>query len=197
VDAKLQGDFGVRLCRVCSRLPAHALVTKSEARSVYLLSDAALKPLRFRRRRNASYSRDGETHLYLASQLAAAAAQRFGGEEELAAERDRRRDARLERAGKKRRAAAAAAAAGDPDAVADEAVTDAVAAALLGPGHSAARRKGPAAPPAAPPAKVRALAQAHAPHAHSYAGPPQLDAASGEHRRVCTTCGAISVVELM
>ena len=76
-------------------------------------------------------------------------------------------------------------------------MADAVAAALLGPGHAARRTAAQPARPRAPPAAVRALAAAHAPHAHAYAGPPQLDAASGEHRRVCTLCGDVSVVELM
>ena len=187
----------MRLCRVCLRLPEHALVTKSEAKGTFLLSDGALKQLRFRRRRNASYARDGETHLYLKSQVVAAAAARFGDGDALDAERDRRRDARLERAAKRRRQAAAAAADGDPGAAAEEAVADAVAAALLGPGYGARRKAAQLARPRAQPAAVRALAAAHAPHKHTYSGPPQLDAASGEHRRVCMLCGDVSVVELM
>jgi hypothetical protein len=218
VDERLRETFGARLCFACKRSDAHALVKRSDAKANFLLSDGDLSQLRFLRKRNITYKRDGEVHLFLSSQLAAAATAKHGDGDALDAARDARRDARIARAAKRRKTAARAAEEEEehggsvlpPGGAAGGAGGgggalfrgDAVATALLaraasrggrgGAGAGAAGGRGKAATPA-----VRKLAATHAPHTHVYSAPPQLDAASGSHRRVCDTCGAESFVELM
>jgi hypothetical protein len=216
VDERLHATFGVRLCFACKRAPAHALVKRCDAKAHFLLSDGELAQLRFLRKRSTTYKRDGEVHLFLSSQLAAAAAAKHGGADALEAARDARRQARLARAGKRRKVAAraaaeeeehggsvlppgGAAAAGGGGGGGASFHRDAVATALLAraasrgaAGGAGGAGRGKAAAPA-----VCKLAAAHAPHAHVYSAPPQLDAARGCHRRVCDTCGAESFVELM
>ncbi len=195
LDARLVAEFDVRLCRECARLPAHKLLTKSDAKAAFLLSDADLARLRCLKKRAGGYRRDGEVHLFLTSQCAAAAAAKHGGAEELEQQREKRREARLARAAKRRRTAADAAA---QDAAlggggADAAGRDAIAFALLGSGARGGRGTGSRGPQAA----VRKLAAAHAPHTHTYSAAPVYDAAQDAHRRVCDTCGAVSFVDVM
>ncbi|KAJ8736728.1 hypothetical protein PYW08_007384 [Mythimna loreyi] len=91
--------FGYNVCDECRDDDgAHALITRTEAKSEFLLKDCDLDlrppPLRCVRRRNPHGSRLGDMRLYLRAQVEARALDAWGSAEALAAERGRREEAR-------------------------------------------------------------------------------------------------------
>lgn len=180
--------FGVRVCRGCARAPEHALVSKTEAKSRFLLSDKDLAPLACLRRKLATHSRDGFALLYEPSQCAEVAQRKHGSAELLEAKREAQQQKRVERkaAAKKRSQAEAQA-----TAAATAAEAAAVAAAARGGGRAAAGVLSASAP-----AKLRRLVEPSL-HAHVYASPPEWDEKQQQHRRVCDTCGFVSFVDIM
>lgn len=102
--------FGHSVCDACrDDADRHALITRTEAKTGYLLKDCDLDsrppPLRCVRRRNPHSARYGDMRLYLRSQVEARALEVWGSEERLEEEHARRRDgaARLKLARSERR----------------------------------------------------------------------------------------------
>lgn len=92
-------SFSHPVCDACrDDADAHALVTRTEAKSLYLLKDCDLDlrspALRCVRRRNPHGARRADMRLYLRPQLEARALQVWGSEEALERERERRDEAR-------------------------------------------------------------------------------------------------------
>lgn len=92
-------SFEFRVCDECrDDADEHALVTRTEAKSLYLLKDCDLDlrppPLRCVRRRNPHGSRLGDMRLYLRPQVERRALDVWGSEEALERERERRDDKR-------------------------------------------------------------------------------------------------------
>lgn len=92
-------SFDHPVCDTCrDDADAHALVTRTEAKTLYLLKDCDLDarspPLRCVRRRNPHGSRLGDMRLYLRPQIEARALEVWGSEEALEQERERREEAR-------------------------------------------------------------------------------------------------------
>lgn len=92
-------EFDHAVCDECrDDAEAHALVTRTEAKALYLLKDCDLDarepPLRAVRRRNPHGARLGDMRLYLRPQLEARALAVWGSPEELERERERREEAR-------------------------------------------------------------------------------------------------------
>lgn len=92
--------FEHRVCDECrDDGEKHALITRTEAKSEYLLKDCDLDsrppPLRCVRRRNPHSSRYGDMRLYLRAQVEERALEVWGGAERIEAERARREEGRL------------------------------------------------------------------------------------------------------
>lgn len=185
LSAQLLQHFRAKLCYDCGRLPAHGLVSKTDAKEAYSLSDSQLRALQCLVKAS-KLRRDGTVCLYMRSQLAALAASIHGGADGTARERAKRQTAKRERAAKKRQAVRAKAADGDPEALQQLAGDDAVAMELLGRSVTEAPAPGKKAQEAL--RKLEARHKAAAPHVHSFA------AAGG--CQVCTACGAAMEVEV-
>jgi hypothetical protein len=181
LSTQLLLNFKAQLCVDCGRLPAHGLVSKTDAKETYSLSDTQLRALHCLVKPS-KLRRNGNVCLYMRSQLAALAATIHGGADGTARERAKRLTAKRERAAKKRQLVRAKAADGDPEALQQLAGDDAVALELLGRGLAVAPEPGKKAQEALQ--RLEARHARAAPHVHSFAG------------GVCTACGAAMEVEV-
>ena len=100
LDKYAWSDFGEPVCYECrsERKHAYGLVSKTKAREEFLLTDAQLAKLKFRRLRNPRKPTWGDVQLFMRAQLLRAAVGVFGSQDALEAERKRRGEARESRA---------------------------------------------------------------------------------------------------
>lgn len=109
-ESLLLRQFDHSVCNACRDMGKqkdgrYSLVTKSEAKEVYLLRDIDLdgkdQSLRFIEKKNPHYETWGKMHLYLRCQVEQRSFDKYGGEGGLEAEHDRRDEARSEKKQKK------------------------------------------------------------------------------------------------
>lgn len=98
----LLSNFGEKICDQCKELRGrHSLITRTEAKSEYLLTDVDLDkrepPLRCMLKKNPHEFARGFMKLYLRLQVEERALEVWGSEQKLEEERDRRKDKRESR----------------------------------------------------------------------------------------------------
>ncbi|GBF90282.1 hypothetical protein Rsub_02388 [Raphidocelis subcapitata] len=106
VDAQWLAAFGLALCGDCRR--ADGLISKSKAKSLYLLSDADLRPLGSLEKANPQNKNWNAMRMYLASQVRGAAVKKHGSLDAIEAQKDARADKRFSAAADARKRGAAA-----------------------------------------------------------------------------------------
>eukprot|EP00898_Chlorokybus_atmophyticus_P007093 jgi/Chlat1/7385/Chrsp6S07421 len=104
VNGEYKEVFGIDVCFGCRRdLEHYRLVTKSEAKDKWLLTDADLRKLRFVNKENPRHRDWSAMALYLKKQVMEASYRKHGGEHGLAVAHEEALQARLQRSELKRR----------------------------------------------------------------------------------------------
>ncbi|XP_066158137.1 DNA repair protein complementing XP-A cells homolog isoform X1 [Euwallacea fornicatus] len=92
-------NFGCKCCDECKESETYKLITKTEAKTKYLLQDCDLEkrepPLKFIKRKNPHNTHWGDMKLYLELQVESRAVEVWGSTEELEEEKDRREEKKV------------------------------------------------------------------------------------------------------
>ncbi|KAG5863778.1 hypothetical protein JTB14_012923 [Gonioctena quinquepunctata] len=92
-------NFNYKCCDTCKDPEVHKLITKTEAKDIYLLKDCDLDkrepPLKFIKQKNPHNSRWGDMKLYLKIEVEKRAMEVWGSEEELEQQREQREEKRV------------------------------------------------------------------------------------------------------
>lgn len=100
---KYQEAYGVSLCFHCRKGDGYALLTRTDAKSKYLLNDEDLKPLGHITKPNPTRNYPRHMYLYLEKQVVELAHRKHGGEEGIEAAKQRQIDRRIDKGAAKRK----------------------------------------------------------------------------------------------
>lgn len=179
IHAGLKRAYDVSVCPPCARmLPQYAVVSRTKAKDVYLLSDRELDSLPVQSKPNPHNAKFAPVKLYLTCQLQTLAWEKYGNWDGVEKERKKRADAK---AARKAAAAGQAEASNAPSAanMLGLARTDATVAATAGP----------ATEPAAGAKRARSGRSKHVCAEYKI-----QERADGSLQQVCEQCGAIKPV---